>query len=366
MDLRSRLLLRRSALILVGLLMAGAEAISAQSTDRPATKHIEITGRARVRIVYEFNARWPRGEGSAYFHLPVPCDTGTQTIESFTSSLRGHLETDDFDREVRSGHLSHDRGDDRDLNWRVEIVGVFKRRQLVDGPPDPAAPPIHPPPPGAFLASTESIDWKSDRFQDWLDHAGLRRRDGEAAVDFGARVYAYLRENGEYCYPPETSWTASAGCRALSTDCGGFSLIFTAACRANHIPARLLVGQWFKTEGSGEALEMTGRQAHVIAEFFDPQIGWIPEDISSSFLHTRGFADLNFFGRDPGFFFAWHTDTDFHFTVPGKSDEHVQWIQNPAPWFDDDAESAAESSSHEWSFEPLSTAATPAGAAPAP
>jgi transglutaminase-like putative cysteine protease len=354
MDLRPRSFLRRAAFLLVGLAVAGTDVLSAQTT-RAATKHLEITGRARIRIVYEFNARWPRGDGSAIFHLPVPSDTGAQTIESFTSSLRGHLATDESDplREVRSGHLSHDRGDDRDLHWRVEIVGLFQRRQLVDGPPDPSAPPIHPPPPGAFLASTESIDWKSDRFQDWLDHAGLRRSEGEAAVDYGARVYAYLRENGEYCYPPETAWTASAGCRALSTDCGGFSLIFTAACRANRIPARLLVGQWFKTEGSGSSLEMTGRQAHVIAEFFDPQIGWIPEDISSSFLHTRGFADLNFFGRDPGYFFAWHTDTDFHFAVPGKSDEHVQWIQNPAPWFDDDAESAAESASHEWHFEPL-------------
>ncbi len=68
-----------------------------------------------------------------------------------------------------------------------------------------------------------------------------------------------------------------------------------------------------------------------------------------------GFADTNYFGRDPGYFFAWHTDTDFHFAVPDKADEHVQWIQNPAPWFDSDAEDAAESSSHRWNFEPLAT-----------
>jgi transglutaminase-like putative cysteine protease len=368
MDLPMRHFVQRSALSLTVLLLAGTLLLPAQTEGPPATKHLEITGRQRVRIVYEFNARWPRGEGAAVFYLPVPADTGTQTIEQFSSSLRGHLETDDSDslRQIRYGRLSHDRGDDRDLRWRVEIVGVFQRRQLVDGPPDASSPPVHAPAPGAFLASTESIDWKAGRFQDWLDRTGLRRGKDEAAVDYAGRVYSYLRENGEYSYPPETAWTASAGVRRLATDCGGFSLIFTAACRANRIPARLLVGQWFKTRGSGEGTELTGRQAHVIAEFFDPRIGWIPEDISSTFLHTRGFADLNFFGRDPGYFFAWHTDTDFHFAVPGKSDEHVQWIQNPAPWFDDDAESAAESASHAWVFEPLGAAATADATDPAP
>jgi transglutaminase-like putative cysteine protease len=351
-----RLAIRQSAFVILGLLVAGTGRLPAQTpasiTVPAATKHIEITGRAHVRIIYEFNARWPRGDGSAVFHLPIPPDTGAQTIDRFSSSLNGATGGPDG-HVVLSGHLHHERGDDRDLRWRVVIIGTFVRRQLVDGPPDSSAPPLHAPAPGAFLGSSESIDWRDDRFQDWLDRAGLRRHDGEAAVDYAQRVYSYLRENGEYSYPPETAWTASAGCRRLRTDCGGFSLIFTAACRANRIPARLLVGQWFKTAGSGASLEMIGRQAHVIAEFFDPQIGWIPEDISSTFLHTRGFPDLNFFGRDPGYFFAWHTDTDYHFTVPGKSDEHVQWIQNPAPWFDDDAESAAESSSHEWNFESL-------------
>ena len=125
----------------------------------------------------------------------------------------------------------------------------------------------------------------------------------------------------------------------MRTDCGGFSLIFTAACRANKIPARLLVGQCFKSHklpnGSVELID--GRQSHVIAEFFDPHLGWIPEDISSTFLHTPGYGDLNFFGRDPGYFFTWHIDTDFHFDTPRKPNAHVQWIQNPSLWFSENA-----------------------------
>ena len=324
--------------------------------------HLEITGQHRLRITYDYTAVWPRGGGySAAMRLPEPPPTGAQSIERFTSSLHGRVLTDDENppHQILSATIAHSRGDDRELHWRVQVVGIFQTRQLVPGPRDPADP-VVPPPAGQFLGSTPSINWDDSRFQDWLDRSGLRRRPGEAAVDFGARVYDYLRENGEYSYPPETPWNAAAGCRRLRTDCGGFSLIFTAACRANKIPARLLVGQWFKTrELPDGTLDLTGRQAHVIAEFFDPAIGWIPEDISSTMLRTRGFADYNFFGRDPGYFFAWHTDTDFHFSVPDHPDAKVQWIQNPSLWFSADAEDAADSTSHRWRVETLPMPVSP-------
>jgi transglutaminase-like putative cysteine protease len=290
----------------------------------------------------------------AVFRLPIPPDTGGQRIESFSSSLKGTTVTDDSDpsRRLLVGTLRHEEGDEREVHWRVVITGRFQTRQLVDGPPDADAE-IDAPAPGEFLASTESINWKSDSFQDWLDSSGLRRRGDEAAVDYGERVYAYFREHGEYSYPPETAWNAAAACHGLRSDCGGFSLVFAAACRANHIPARVLAGQCFKARRSSDgAVELTGgRQAHVIAEFFDPGIGWIPEDISSTFLRVPGYGDLNFFGRDPGYFFAWHLDSDFHFDTPRKADAHLQWIQNPAPWFSESADEANDTESHHWEVE---------------
>ena len=141
----------------------------------------------------------------------------------------------------------------------------------------------------------------------------------------------------------------------MRTDCGGFSLVFVAACRANRIPARLLVGQCLKARPDSDGrVELTGeRQAHVIAEFFDPRIGWIPEDISSTFLKMPGYADFNFFGRDPGYFFAWHFDTDFYFDTPRKAHAHLQWIQNPNLWFTANADEANETASHHWTVETL-------------
>jgi transglutaminase-like putative cysteine protease len=336
---------------------AGMAGCASAEAETAGPMHLEITGQHRLRITYDYTAVWPRGGGySAAMRLPEPPPTGGQRIEHFSSTLTGQVRTDDDDppHRILSATVSHGRGDDRELHWRIQIVGIFQTRQLVEGPrPDPTQP-IVAPSPGEFLASTESINWDDDRFQDWLDRAGLRRQPGEAAVDYGRRVFDYLKENGRYSYPPETPWNAAAGCRRLRTDCGGFSLIFTAACRANKIPARLLVGQWFKTrELADGSLDLTGRQSHVIAEFFDPAIGWIPEDISSTMMKVPGFADTNFFGRDPGYFFAWHVDTDFHFQVPENPDEKVQWIQNPSLWFSANAEDAADSTSHHWSLETL-------------
>ena len=328
----------------------------------PPAQHVETLSTARLRITYDYSAWWPPGGGQlAIFKLPIPANVGTQEILSFNSSLHGQVETDSQGRRVLSVTIRHHAGNDRHLRWQVVVTGDFRIRHLVDGPPAAGSIPPRAPAPGQFLASTESIDWKSDGFQSWIDDAGLRRRPGEPAIDCARRTYAYCRDHGEYDYPPSGGWKASGACRRLRTDCGGFSLVFTAACRANGIPARLLVGQWFKTEGAGDALEQTGRQAHVIAEFFDPALGWIPEDLSSTLMKIPGAPDCDYFGREPGYFFAWHTDTDFHFSVPEKSDEHVQWMQNPAPWFSADAEDAADSSSHHWTVEPVPASAAAEG-----
>ena len=333
-------------IMLIGACFAATGALA-----QTASKHIALAGSQRFRITYDSSFTWPGSEGSAKMYLPIPPNTGGQRIDSFSSSLKGSVETDENGHRLMVATLHP--GASRRVHWHVEMTGTFLVRQLEDGAP-PAADPIAGPGSGPWLGSSESINWQDAAFQDWLDDAGLRRRSGEAAVDFGQRVYTYFRNHGRYEYPPVSAWTSAACAQRLRTDCGGFSLVFVGACRANHIPARLLVGQCFKARRAGGEVELTGeRMAHVIAEFYDPQIGWIPEDISSAFLHVGGYGDLNFFGRDPGYFFAWHTDTDFHFDTPRKSDAHVQWIQNPNLWFSEDADDANDTVSHHWDIERL-------------
>jgi len=320
-------------------------------------QHLEITGSHQLRLTYDCSFTWPQQAGTrAVIYLPIPPDTGGQRIDQFTSTLKGQIQTDDANppHRLMTTTIRHDRGDASRVYWRIEIIGRFQTRQLVDGPPAAASPPITSPGPCEFLDSSESINWKSDAFQDWLNSSGLRRSANETPARYGARIFAYFRSHGRYSYPPETLWNAGAVCRHLRTDCGGFSLVFTAACRANKIPARLLVGQWFKTrELAGGTLDLTGRQAHVIAEFFDPAIGWIPEDISSTLMGISNNGDTNYFGRDPGYFFTWHVDTDFRLDTPQKPNAHVQWIQNPSPWFSANASDVYDSLSHHWTLETL-------------
>jgi len=347
--------IRMICLVPILVLVADSGLRAQMSTS--AKQHLEITGSHELRLVYDFSFNWPAGSGgTAVFKLPVPPDTGGQKIEHFTSSLKGTVVTDEGNppHRILTATLHHERGESRHVDWRVEIVGQFQTRQLVDGPRTSTTP-IVPPAPGEFLAPTESINWDNDKFSAWLSSAGLYRNDDESSVQFAQRVYSYLQKNGRYHYPPDTTWNAAAICHGLRTDCGGFSLVFVAACRANQIPARLLVGQCFKAKQiPGGSVELTGeRQTHVIAEFFDPQIGWIPEDISSTFLKMPGYADLNFFGRDPGYFFAWHFDADFHFNLPRKDNAHVQWIQNPSLWFSADADDANDSVTHHWTVETI-------------
>jgi hypothetical protein len=300
-------------------------------------QHLEVTGRHRIVLTYDYVTD---GGDAGKFYLPIPPNTGCQTIESFHSNWSGETISNDSSPSQRLLTGVVPRGDR--VHWHVRIVGTFTTHELVDGAA--GALPTQPPHVNLFQGTSESLDWKSDSFQDWLDGRRLRRGANEPAVAFGRRLYDYVVDHGEYTYPPEGGWTASRAARYLSTDCGGFSLIFVSACRANHIPARLLVGQWLKTTGNGD--ELTGRQAHVIAEFYDPLIGWIPVDISSALMHVAGRSD--YFGREPGYFFAWHVDTDFHFDVPGSANGHVQWIQNPSPWFAGDA---GDSSSHRWTVD---------------
>ncbi len=160
--------------------------------------------------------------------LPVPPDTGGQHIESFTSSLKGKVETDAEGHRILTATIHHSGDANRRVRWQVEITGVFQTRQLVDGPPTAGTKPIDPPAPGEYLASTESINWQDGNFRiGWIPPpAPLIGGIGGGA--FGQRVYAYLRTHGRYVYPPVSPWTSAACCQRLRTDCGGFSLTFAA------------------------------------------------------------------------------------------------------------------------------------------
>ncbi|TKI67721.1 transglutaminase domain-containing protein [Lysinibacillus mangiferihumi] len=98
----------------------------------------------------------------------------------------------------------------------------------------------------------------------------------ENAKEKARAIFHYIVKNYRYVYPPS--------CRGVKSflelkegDCGEFSFLFTALCRALNIPARTVVGSWAYGE----------MNAHVWNEFFIEGKGWIPVDTSMAYMQKK-------------------------------------------------------------------------------
>ncbi len=86
--------------------------------------------------------------------------------------------------------------------------------------------------------------------------------------------------------------------------------VFVAACRANGVPARMLVGRWASSaKAPKKGVEYEG-QWHVKAEFYARGIGWVPVDLSSAVVWDKSPEGLRYFSNDPGDFLTLHLDHD--------------------------------------------------------
>jgi transglutaminase-like putative cysteine protease len=163
-----------------------------------------------------------------------------------------------------------------------------------------------------YLSATPSVDFKVKRFQEWLDEARLRRAEGESDMTFARRTFYYLKHNFRYEYFHEgMDQHPAAVCRAGKSDCSGLSRLFVAVLRANRIPARPVVGRMARSEAPGKTpAERTEYQTHVQAEFFVPEVGWVPVDLASALAH--GGREFAHFGNDAGGFrfLVMHLDSD--------------------------------------------------------
>ena len=188
------------------------------------------------------------------------------------------------------------------------------RRELKSGRPGTNEPPLSSAEIAASLVSLSTVDWDSQAFQGWLDALGLRRQQGELDVGFARRAYDVIDDHTVYEYVPSQDRRASALCQSgdpIRTDCGGHSILFTAAMRANGIPARTLWGWW----------AVSGENCHVKAEFFAEGAGWVPVDMTGSG-----------FGLCGGDHIAFHIDTDVELNTDLAGPYTAGWMQQPQWW----------------------------------
>ncbi|MGA2070427.1 MAG: transglutaminase-like domain-containing protein [Sedimentisphaerales bacterium] len=204
------------------------------------------------------------------------------------------------------------------IPFRLEYEGILYARTLKQGRAPEPVPELTEDERHRYLMVSTTMDYNNPEFLQWMDKQGLRRQGDEDVARFAHRVFRYLTRNGKY--GGDTSGyearRPSRVCKSLSTDCGGFSLLFAAVMRANGVPARTLFGRWTipQTDEYG--------QYHVMAEFFVDKSGWVPVDISGMIVHKPKDPDA-FLGTTDGRFIAFHIDTDLE---PAKGFRHA-WAQ---------------------------------------
>jgi transglutaminase-like putative cysteine protease len=128
-----------------------------------------------------------------------------------------------------------------------------------------------------------------ERRTHFLRHTALTALDTESVeqahtvagsgtpVERVKRMFDHLTD-GPYRYewpPPDRGATGLL--RTGAGDCGDFTFLLVAWCRALGIPARSVVGGWAQADDA----------AHVWAEFHLEGIGWVPVDVSVALLLRR-------------------------------------------------------------------------------
>jgi transglutaminase-like putative cysteine protease len=215
---------------------------------------------------------------------------------------------------------------------------------------------------GAGLLERGLYDFSKPEFQRWLRSQNLQRGRGETEIDFAFRVFEVLRSSTTYDYEPAMDRHASAVCRSKRSDCGGLSIVFVSALRANGIPARALFGRWAQSDRPGEtslnpSSSLRGRrnkgegeyhQAHVKSEFFAERVGWIPVDVSQAVLHARGEGRSRYFGEDPGDFLTLHIDPDLELDTIHFGRRTAPNLQGPVFWVTGQGSAEATHTEEEW------------------
>ncbi|WP_022930258.1 transglutaminase-like domain-containing protein [Patulibacter americanus] len=152
------------------------------------------------------------------------------------------------------------------IQARVRLVGWS-----ADGGPDPRRV-VDDPSDGRWVTPSPSQRLTAETAADLLRDAGVRSGDDPQAV---ARDVFELLVGGRFSYAYPSDLSAAALARDGAGDCGAFSALFVALCRAAGVPARVVLGAW-------DSVTMA---PHAWAEFEVPGLGWVGSDPSGGLVH---------------------------------------------------------------------------------
>jgi len=189
--------------------------------------------------------------------------------------------------------------DDVAMEVSVHYKGTIYATDLVPLRPGEAAPKVTPLTPAQirhFTQPTKAIDYNSSEVQRWLTQAKLRKGADESDLDFGRRVFVAMARTFEWNSAHGSNNTASLVVHDKAGVCGGLSIAYAAALRANGVPAKVTNLQMVDQNYDG-----TENMGHANNEFYAAGIGWVPSDLTPGQAEKGGDdAILQYFGHDSG------------------------------------------------------------------
>jgi|GEM_PF-23353 len=128
-------------------------------------------------------------------------------------------------------------------------------------------------------------------------------------------IYGWCVDHIDYVYPPNRGLRFCLSRR--TGDCGSYSLIFVALCRAVGIPARVVNGHWCCRAKNNY---------HVWNEFYLPPYGWIPADATDGRITRDEPGKLA--GEGDAYYYFGNLDSGRFVSSKGTS---IQLYPSP-PW----------------------------------
>ncbi len=238
--------------------------------------------------------------------------------------------------------LISDSKDKHKLSGIVKYQVLLAPRNLVTGASEKLVPSLGKTEELRYLSQSDHLNFNDAIFQKWLDENALRK-NRESDLQFAWRSFMAIRNSYNYNYSVSQDRHVSSLCQGNSTDCGGLSWLFVAVLRANGIPARSLIGRWAKSANA----QVGAEEAHVKAEFFAKDIGWIPVEVSGA-VNDKSRDPLKYFGREKGNFITFHIDPDILIDTKLFGTKAVRNIQSPAIWFSGSGTSKGTSLHSNW------------------
>lgn len=328
---------------LAGVLCAGPRWAGA-ADPTPQTAHayaLEVTPARTIRAILSCEVNAPRLVASEWIVCVArPPELPGQTRVTARMTPRARLGQEESPRAqplllakvpVRS------KAHELRLEIEVEYEATLLARRLVPRSPDERYPPVVSlgrKERELALAATGLFDFDSKEARRWISRSNLARQEGEGDIELARRVFLQITRNFGYEYRLEMERRASFVCEHGRSDCGGLVALFVAVLRSAGIPARLLAGRWARSAAAADRLGQVEnyQQQHVKAEFYSPQVGWIPADLSSAVLYDTTPDGLAYFGNDPGDLFVMHLDSDMILDTVHFGKQTVPWLQDVTYW----------------------------------